>query len=53
MDFYKFGESDGWSYSLLSDDISGIGGETGGIGIPDLVAIIGLIGLIIFTFKRK
>jgi len=53
MDFYKFGESDGWSYSLISDDMSGIGGETGGIGIPDLVAIIGLIGLIIFTFKRK
>jgi hypothetical protein len=53
IDFYKFGESDGWSYSLLSDDMSGIGGETGGIGIPDLVAIIGLIGLIIFTFKRK
>lgn len=53
MDFYKFGESDGWSYSLISDDMSGIGGEAGGIGIPDLLAIIGLIGLIIFAFKRK
>ena len=53
MDFYKFGESDGWSYSLISDDMSGLGGESGGIGIPDLVAIVGLLGLIIFTFKRK
>tara|TARA_B100000767_G_scaffold275405_1_gene312204 strand:+ start:3077 stop:3673 length:597 start_codon:yes stop_codon:yes gene_type:complete len=53
MDFYKFNESDGWSYSLTSDDMSGLGGEAGGIGIPDLVALIGLIGLIIFAFKRK
>ena len=53
MDFYKFGESDGWSYSLISEDMSGLGGETGGIGIPDLVAIIGLIGIIVFYFKRK
>ena len=53
MDFYKFGESDGWSYSIISEDMSGLGGEAGGIGIPDLVAIIGLIGLIIFAFKRK
>ncbi|MCH1481275.1 MAG: hypothetical protein L7T81_03445 [Candidatus Poseidoniaceae archaeon] len=53
MDIYKFGESDGWSYSIISEDMSGLGGEAGGIGIPDLVAIIGLIGLIIFAFKRK
>jgi hypothetical protein len=53
MDFYKFNESDGWSYSLTSDDMSGLGGEAGGIGIPDLVALIGLIGLIILAFKRK
>ena len=53
MDFYKFGESDGWSYSLFSDDMSGLGGEAGGIGIPDLVALIGLTGIIIFYFKRK
>ena len=53
MDFYKFGESDGWSYSLISEDMSGLGGETGGIGIPDIVAIIGLIGIMVFYFKRK
>jgi len=53
MDFYKYGESDGWSYSLISDDMSGLGGEAGGIGIPDLVALIGLTGIIIFYFKRK
>ncbi|MBQ59435.1 MAG: hypothetical protein CMA66_02670 [Euryarchaeota archaeon] len=53
MEFYKFGESDGWSYSIISEDMGGLGGETGGIGIPDLVATIGLIGLIIFAFKRK
>ena len=53
MDFYKFGESDGWSYSLISEDLSGLGGETGGIGIPDIVAIIGLIGIMVFYFKRK
>jgi hypothetical protein len=53
MDFYKYGESDGWSYSLFSDDMSGLGGEAGGIGIPDLVALIGLTGIIIFYFKRK
>mgnify|MGYP001188344431 CR=1 FL=1 len=53
MDFYKFNESDGWSYSLTSDDMSGLGGQAGGIGIPDLVALIGLIGLIILALKRK
>jgi hypothetical protein len=51
MDFYKFGESDGWSYSLLSENMSGVGGTTGGIGIPDIVAIISLI--VIFFISRK
>ena len=49
MDFYKFGESDGWSYSLLSENMSGVGGTSGGIGIPDIVAIISLI-IIFFVY---
>ncbi|DAC54935.1 MAG TPA: hypothetical protein HA359_01400 [Candidatus Poseidoniaceae archaeon] len=51
MDFYKFGESDGWSYSLLTDSMSGVGGTTGGIGIPDIVALISLS--LVFLFLRK
>ncbi len=51
MDFYKFGESDGWSYSLLTDSMSGVGGTTGGIGIPDIVALISLV--LVFIFLRK
>tara|TARA_Y100000766_G_C18735398_1_gene520886 strand:- start:27 stop:623 length:597 start_codon:yes stop_codon:yes gene_type:complete len=51
MDFYKFGESDGWSYSLLTDSMSGVGGTTGGIGIPDIVALISLV--IAFILLRK
>ena len=51
MDFYKFGESDGWSYSLLTDSMSGVGGTTGGIGIPDIVALISLF--LVFIFLRK
>ena len=51
MDFYKIGESDGWSYSLLTENMSGIGGTSGGIGIPDIVAIISL--LLIFFISRK
>jgi hypothetical protein len=43
MEFYKVGESDGWSYSVLSENMSGIGGTAGGIGIPDLVAIVVLL----------
>jgi hypothetical protein len=52
MDFYKFGESDGWSYSLLSENMSGVGGTSGGIGIPDIVAMISLI-IIFFVSRRK
>ncbi len=51
MDFYKFGESDGWSYSLLTENMSGVGGTSGGIGIPDIVAIVSL--LFIFFISRK
>lgn len=51
LDFYKFGESDGWSYSLLTENMTGIGGTSGGIGIPDIVAIVSL--LLIFFMSRK
>jgi len=52
MDFYKLGESDGWSYSLLTENMSGVGGVSGGIGIPDIVAIVGLIIAILY-FRKK
>ncbi|DAC57921.1 MAG TPA: hypothetical protein HA354_04570 [Candidatus Poseidoniaceae archaeon] len=52
MDIYKFSESDGWSYSVLTDGMSGIGGTSGGIGIPDIVALLALIGLLIIS-RRK
>ena len=52
MDIYKFGESDGWSYSVLTDGMNGIGGTTGGIGIPDIIALVSLIGLFIIS-RRK
>ena len=52
MDFYKLGESDGWSYSLLTDSMSGVGGTTGGIGIPDIVALISLVGVFILLRKK-
>lgn len=52
MDFYKFGESDGWSYSLLTDSMSGVGGTSGGIGIPDIVALISLVGVFILLRKK-
>ena len=51
LDFYKFGESDGWSYSLLTENMTGVGGTSGGIGIPDIVAIVSL--LLIFFMSRK
>ena len=52
MDFYKIGESDGWSYSLLTENMSGVGGTSGGIGIPDIVAIISLL-LALFISRKK
>jgi len=44
MSPHLIGESDGWSYSLLSESMNGVGGVAGGIGIPDLVALVVLIG---------
>ena len=52
MDAYKIGESDGWSYSLLSESMNGVGGVAGGIGIPDLVAIVVLLGGLIWLRRR-
>ena len=52
LDFYKIGESDGWSYSLLTENMSGVGGTSGGIGIPDIVAIISLL-LALFISRKK
>ena len=52
MDVYKIGESDGWSYSVLTEGMSGVGGTTGGIGIPDIIAIIALTALV-FISRRK
>lgn len=53
MDFYKIGESDGWSYSVLSDSMSGVGGTAGGLGIPDLVAfVVLLLGFLKFMKRR-
>jgi hypothetical protein len=52
MEAYKFGESDGWSYSLLSESMNGVGGVAGGIGIPDLVAIAVLLGGLFWLRRR-
>lgn len=43
MSPHLIGESDGWSYSLLSESMSGVGGVAGGIGIPDIVALFVLV----------
>ena len=53
MSIHKIGSSDGWSYSLIGDSISGIGGQTGGIGIPDIVAISVLLIATIIFFRKK
>ena len=44
MSPHLIGESDGWSYSLLAESMNGVGGVSGGIGIPDIVALIVLVG---------
>ena len=44
MSPHLIGESDGWSYSLLSESMNGVGGVAGGIGIPDIAALVVLIG---------
>lgn len=43
MSPHLIGESDGWSYSLLSESMNGVGGVAGGIGIPDIVALVVLV----------
>ncbi len=43
MSPHLIGESDGWSYSLLSESMNGVGGVAGGIGIPDVVALVVLV----------
>ena len=43
MSPHLVGESDGWSYSLLSESMNGVGGVAGGIGIPDIVALVVLV----------
>ena len=53
MSPHKWGESDGWSYSLLSESMSGVGGVSGGIGIPDIVALVVLTGGLVLMLRRK
>ena len=53
LDITKVGESDGWSYSVLSDSMSGLGGTAGGIGIPDLVAFVTFLIAFIVLNRRK
>lgn len=52
MSPHLIGESDGWSYSLLSESMSGVGGMAGGIGIPDIVALVVLVAGFIWI-RRK
>ena len=53
MSPHKIGESDGWSYSLLSESMNGVGGTAGGIGIPDIVALVVLISGLFMMTRRK
>ena len=53
MSPHLWGESDGWSYSLLSESMSGVGGVSGGIGIPDIVALVVLAGGWFILSRRK
>ena len=53
MSPHLWGESDGWSYSLLSESMSGVGGVSGGIGIPDIVALVVLAGGWFMLSRRK
>ncbi|RJU81370.1 MAG: hypothetical protein DWB99_06410 [Candidatus Poseidoniales archaeon] len=50
---HKINSSDGWSFSILSDGSSGLGGTSGAIGIPDVVAIaVLLIGTLMLLRKK-
>lgn len=53
MSIHKIGSTDGWSYSILGDSASGLGGLTGGIGIPDIVAISILLITTFLVFRKK
>ena len=53
MSPHLWGESDGWSYSLLSESMSGVGGVSGGIGIPDIAALVVLAGGWFMLSRRK
>lgn len=53
MSPHQWGESDGWSYSLLSESMNGVGGVSGGIGIPDIVALVVLAGGWFILSRRK
>ena len=53
LSIHKIGSSDGWSYSLLGDETSGLGGTLGGIGIPDIVAISVLAIATFILFRKK
>ena len=53
MSPHLWSESDGWSYSLLSESMSGVGGVSGGIGIPDIVALVVLAGGWFILSRRK
>lgn len=53
MSPHKIGESDGWSYSLLSESMNGVGGVAGGIGIPDIVALVVLLGGLFMVTRKK
>jgi len=53
MSPHLWGETDGWSYSLLSDSMNCVGGVSGGIGIPDIVALVVLAGGWFILSRRK
>ena len=53
MSPHLWGDSDGWSYSLLSESMSGVGGVSGGIGIPDIIALVVLAGGWFMLSRRK
>ena len=50
---HKINSSDGWSYTLLGENASGLGGTVGGIGIPDVVAIVVLLIGTILLLRKK
>ena len=50
---HKIDSSDGWSYSVLEESASGLGGTVGGVGIPDVVAIVVLLIGTILLLRKK